>query len=93
MKTDRSAHPGGRIPGTRPVLASVLTLLLAFLAAGLAPSHVSAQGALLVRVTGPAGQPLENATVTVASQAGVLRTGGTNERGQALVPGLAAGTY
>ena len=31
--------------------------------------------------------------MTVSSQGGVLRSGGTNERGQALVPGLAAGTY
>jgi hypothetical protein len=90
MDIERSADPGLRTPGIPAVLALALALLLAAFAG---PVHVSAQGALLVRVTGPAGQPLENATVTVSSASGVLRTGGTNERGQALVPGLAAGNY
>ncbi len=57
------------------------------------PAHVSAQAMLLVRVTGPDGGPLENATVEVLYGGKVLHTAGTDPKGEARMAGLPGGTY
>jgi hypothetical protein len=54
---------------------------------------VSAQGILLVRVTGAGGRALENATVEVSYQGTLMRTLGTDAKGAVRMTGVAAGSY